>query len=187
MEIIAQSNNLYLPLTGNSKLTDLLDKISLQDMLTDGIIQKHTDEKGQTYLKLTDKGRKHLSVHYIDYKLDLLEFEKILESYYGVINQSLEGKGIKSLCIYGASDTAISIYNYLLHKNFTILCIIDDDELKQGKTFLNSPVVSFEDSTKFNYEAVVIATIAFENTIYERLQGNLNPNIEIIRLFDHEI
>ena len=85
------------------------------------------------------------------------------------------------IIVYGAGDNCIRFLTslFLLGIKANILCVVDADKSKQGKSILGLPVVSIESLQKYDKQTPVLIT---PSKGYEDIANNLK-NVQFLNIF----
>lgn len=140
------------------------------------------------YYNITSKGVKrknYLSICYIRELLDLYQLakENVEKFLHGV-----EDRGFHNILLYGAGEVAETILSVIRDSNqlkLNVLGVIDDNKSMQDKELLEYKIISREDITKFNYDAVIVTSYTYEDEILEKLKEINFSQDKIIRFFDY--
>lgn len=182
---IAALGKVSLPVESDDlELLQAISKVQPQHLIQEGLVQKIEQSDESVDLVLTEKGKLVLKKHYIDFRLELLQLEGTLEKFYSEITRKLYKRNIKKIALYGASDTARSFSGYLLNHGFEIQCILDDDTNKQGKPFLGCTVISPEEISTYEIDAVIITTVEYQDQILDNFLRLTAGRYTVIPLFD---
>jgi len=170
-----------LPLENADKnIEHALSQVHIQSMIEDSLLIKNK----QNELSLTEVGLQKLREHFIDYQLDLLKLEKELGDYFQNKIENLLIDKIKTVALYGASDTALSLLGYLEKSGINIICIIDDDQEKQGNVFEGLPIISQSELTKHSIDAILITSVAFDKEIISNILSSFGETYRIYTLLE---
>lgn len=182
---IAALGKISVPVESDDlELLHAISKVQPQHLIQEGLVQKIEQPDESVDLVLTEKGKLVLKKHYIDFRLELLQLEGTLEKFYSEITRKLYKRNIKKIALYGASDTARSFSGYLLNHGFEIQCILDDDTSKQGKPFLGCTVISPEEISTYEIDAVIITTVEYQDQILDNFLRLTAGRYTVIPLFD---
>jgi len=162
-----------LPLENADKdIEHALSQVHIQSMIEDSLLVKNK----QNELSLTEVGLQKLREHFIDYQLDLLKLERELGDYFQNKIGNLLNDNIKTVALYGASDTALSLLGYLEKSGIKIVCIIDDDQEKQGSEFEGLSIIS--------QSAILITSVAFEKEIKSNIISSFGETYRMYTLLE---
>lgn len=181
---IQKYGNIELPFESNDReFSEALSHFSFQELIDEKFIEKiETDDK--TYLRVTEKGIIQFHKHHIDYQLDLLKLENMQGSFFFDLIEKLHAENLKKVALYGASDTTKSILKYLTNNNVLVLCVLDDDNKKQGTKLGDIDIIAPGDLINYPVDALIISTIQYQNELYEKAKNIFKQSIRVITLFD---
>ena len=181
---IDEQEGIILPVQSqDSELLLAMSITYIQNIVEEGLVKKVENEDATEILVITEKGKSQLQQDHIDYQLDLLALEQSLGDYYYKKIGILKEKNIKSVALYGASDTAQSFLNYLINNGINIACILDDDESKHTNNYFGFPVISTEEVSLYTFDAIIITTVKFQDEIKSRINQSFGSKYKVIPLF----
>lgn len=191
------------PLFKELKVLDLIEKnqnithLSLSDVLNSSVAmtnnyltefekaglleRKYNSTKDVEYL-ITKKGRerrKYLQIIYLDESQKM--YDRAKRELVKFI-QDIKEKGFNKILLYGAGEVA-EIFLNTIQNQIEVLAIIDDDTNKQGKTLANVNIVSRDEITNFDYDAILISSYGHYQSILDKLQTINNDKNKILRFF----
>jgi len=180
-----EDQGIILPIQSqDGELLNAMSIVHIQNLIEEKLAEKIITKGSTEILKITDKGKSQLKREFIDYQLDLLTLEQSLGNYFsGKINK-IKGKNVHQLALYGASDTAQSIINYLVNNGFNISCIIDDDIKKQNNEFHGFPIVSRDNISSYNFDTIIITTVEYHHEVKSKIDQSFSSKYQIISLFE---
>lgn len=150
----------------------------------DYIIRQYISAKTVKY-KITAQGIRRKNLLLIQYLHELMKLYKLAKENIEKFLGDLENKGYKNILLYGAGEVAETILSVIRDKeNFklNILGIVDDDYHKQGKKLMSYRIISSDEISKYEHDAIVITSYTFEDEIRERL-GQLKYSGDKIERF----
>ena len=141
------------------------------------VVKYYITEEGKTRKKL-------LNISYLESALDVYNDAK--DDCYRFF-ESIISKGYKNILFYGAGEVAeimLSVINNDKSININVLAIIDDDINKQNKTLINKTIISLEETSNYNYDAILISTYNNSSKLYKKLlELNYDEN-KILEFFE---
>ena len=181
LRYIRENEFVSLPLENADKnIEHALSQVHIQSMIDDGLLVKDKQNK----LSLTELGLQKLREHFIDYQLDLLKLERELGDYFQNKIENLLNDNIKTVALYGASDTALSLLDYLKKSGINIACIIDDDQEKQGSEFEGLSIISQSELANHSIDAILITSVAFEKEIKSNIISSFGETYRMYTLLE---
>ncbi|NLY46419.1 MAG: winged helix-turn-helix transcriptional regulator [Tissierella sp.] len=135
---------------------------------------------------ITLEGAKRKNFLLINYMRELLDLYQLAKENVERFLSGIEEKGFNNILIYGAGDVADTILGAIRDRNkdtLKVLAVIDDDESIQDKELLGFKIISRDDIYKYNHDAVVITSYAFEDEITNKLRELNYSEDKIIRFF----
>jgi repressor of nif and glnA expression len=181
LRYIRENEFVSLPLENADKnIEHALSQVHIQSMIDDGLLVKDKQNK----LSLTELGLQKLREHFIDYQLDLLKLERELGDYFQNKIENLLNDNIKTVALYGASDTALSLLDYLKKSGINIACIIDDDQEKQGSEFEGLSIISQSELANYSIDAILITSVAFEKEIKSNIISSFGETYRMYTLLE---
>ncbi len=80
---------------------------------------------------------------------------------------------MKKISIFGCGNLGLRALSELDKKN--VVCFIDNANVKQGSSVENIPIVSLEEwMDKYSFSEIIIATVKFEEVIFQLEENNIN-------------
>lgn len=181
LRYIRENEFVSLPLENADKnIEHALSQVHIQSMIEDSLLVKNK----QNELSLTEVGLQKLREHFIDYQLDLLKLERELGDYFQNKIENLLNDNIKTVALYGASDTALSLLGYLEKRGIKIVCIIDDDQEKQGSEFEGLSIISQSELANHSIDAILITSVAFEKEIKSNIISSFGETYRMYTLLE---
>ena len=116
-------------------------------------------------------------------------YNKFLQEQRKTINAKLEHLWYpikKSVILYGAGKHSEFLLEYTSLSKANILGLSDSNQEKWNKNIFNLSVYPPEEISRIKPDAVVIASRAFQDDIFESIKYLKEHNIEIIKLYDPE-
>jgi len=181
LRYIRENEFVSLPLENADKnIEHALSQVHIQSMIDDALLVKDKQNK----LSLTELGLQKLREHFIDYQLDLLNLERELGNFFHRKIENLLNDNIKTVALYGASDTALSLLDYLKKSGINIACIIDDDQEKQGSEFEGLSIISQSELANHSIDAILITSVAFEKEIKSNIISSFGETYRMYTLLE---
>lgn len=138
------------------------------------------------YYNITPEGIKRKNYLLINYMKELLDLYRLAKDNVESFLSEVEQKGNRNILIYGAGEVAETILGVIRDRNketLKVLAVIDDDESMKGKELLGFKIISRKDIAKYEHDAVVITSYAYEDEIRKKLQELNYSEEKIIRFF----
>jgi len=204
------SNNSFFkptPLYKEFMILDLIEKDSkiTQRVMSDylsvsvSMINAYLDsyeEKG--YLK-----RIYLSIKTVEYHITRkgIERKKVLniwylESSHAIYTQAKDNivkfldqiiiKGYKKILFYGAGEVAeimLQVINDNKQIPLEVIGVIDDDINKRSQLIVNKPIISLDDISHYEHDAILISSYSHNSKIYGKLVSRQYNIKKIIQFF----
>lgn len=179
---INEYGSLNMPLdVDDPELIEAISNVHIKNLINDGFLISTDGE-----LKLSSEGESALNKHYIDYQINLLNLSKNIGDFYiEKVNQLIREVNGK-VALYGASDTSKSIFTHIQNAEIKILCVIDDDPIKQKNNYLGLPVIPIDSLYEFDVNTIIISTVEFQDEIKKKTVSRFGQKYKIITLFNSE-
>jgi DNA-binding Lrp family transcriptional regulator len=165
-----------------SMVNDYLDKYE-----KNGLIKRnYLSTKNVEYI-ITEKGierRKVLNIGYLKATHSIYQSAK--DDIFNFLNQIIEC-GFKKILLYGAGEVAeiiLQVLNDDIGIPLDVVAIIDDDETKKQKTYVNLPVIDINEINKYHNDGILISSYTCNETIYKKLISINYPKERIIKFFN---
>jgi len=152
-----------------------------------GFIKREYVNPKDVYYHITKKGLDRMKVLNIGYlKASQSVHCSAKENIVAFLNQIIK-KGFKKIILYGAGEVAEIMLQVIQGDSqipIEVCAIIDDDPIKQGKTLINTPIISIQEITLFPYDGIFISSFAHQDEIFLKLLAHKNNVSKIIRFFE---
>lgn len=159
----------------------------LESYEKEGLIETIHDSTRLSDYTITQEGKKEkqlLNMMFLEASLDLYNLAK--NECIRFINK-IKSLGFKNLLFYGAGEVCeLIIYaiNNVTDASVNILAIIDDDKKKIGLKISNKDVISINDITKYEYDAILVSSYVHSDRIENKLITKLIDKEKIIKLVE---
>jgi hypothetical protein len=160
-----------------------LQHVPLSRLIDDGLVTIAEGSGGRA-MTLTLDGHAHLRRLVIDYHLELMDLRRASNDFVAERVRMLERLGCARVLLYGASDTARVLLEVLKDSPIQVVAVLDDDPAKQGSTIGGVPVVSPARSPEYEFDSVVVTTVAFQDAILREKRAVLPAGKQLVGLFD---
>jgi hypothetical protein len=180
---IHRRGRMPMPLNPQELPPAVLQQVPLSRLLDEGLVAI-TGDGAEQALALTAEGLEHLRWLVIDYHLELMDLRRASKEFVAERVHMLEQLGCARILLYGASDTARVLLECLKDSSIEVLAVLDDDARKHGSRIEDTPVVSPSDLSAYDFDSVVVTTVAFQDAILQRMVGTIPPGKRHIGLFD---
>jgi len=159
----------------------------LKDYEKEGLIKKSYQSTKTVYYYLTKKGiekKKVLNIGYLNSSLEV--YNKAKKNIIDFLDQIIT-KGYKNILLYGAGEVAeILLQTIALSYDFplNVICVIDDDFSKQGKSIVSKNIVSLESIKNIEHDGILISSYTNNKKIIDKLKDKNYDSKKIIQFFD---
>lgn len=147
--------------------------------------KKYVNQKNMEY-HITKKGiqrKKYLNIKYLESARVVYQDAK--ENIKVFLNDIMD-KGFKRILLYGAGDVAdiiLLVINSESDIKIDVIGIIDDNPMKHGQKIFNTNIVGLKDLENLNHDAVLIASYAYYEKMYENLININYDKNKILKYF----
>lgn len=180
------------PNTTQKEIASVIDgAVSMVNVYIDNLEEKEymaRDYKSPkiVYYNITPEGVKRKNFLLINYMKELLGLYMLAKENVERFLLEIESKNYCNLLIYGAGEVAETILGVIRDRNeniLKVLGVIDDDESIRGKKILGYKIISRDDIPKYEHDAVIITSYAYEEEIRDKLKKLNYSEDKIIRFF----
>ena len=145
----------------------------LLEFLEQGLVERTPRNRRDFAYRLTPKGetlRRELMVAYIRETFQLFQHGK--EELGRVLREHQRRFDLRTIVFYSAGQVTEVLLQALEETTLKLLAIVDDDPLKQGKSFFGYPVIAREEvlNLRPKPDAVIITTFRYRDRICEKLK-----------------
>lgn len=140
------------------------------------------------YYNITAEGIKRKNYLLINYMRELLDLYQLAKENVENFLYHIEEQEYKNILLYGAGAVAETILGVIRDSNketLNVLALIDDNKSLQYSDLLGYKIISREDISGYNADAVVVTSYAYEDDILEKLSEINYPEEKIIRFFNY--
>jgi hypothetical protein len=180
---IDRSGSVSLPLDPHDFEAPSLEHLPIGRLLGEGVLATR-EVDGAPAIALTEAGRAHMRRLVIDYHLEIIGLREASNEFFRERVRALAAAGCRRVLLYGASDTARALVEFLQESPVQVLGVIDDDPAKQGKPMGGIPVFGPSDAAALDFDAVVVTTVAFEATILRERAARIPGGRKVFGLFE---
>ncbi|THB78645.1 MAG: winged helix-turn-helix transcriptional regulator [Desulfobacteraceae bacterium] len=158
----------------SSMVNNYIKELSSENL----IYTSGSSNRSMTY-HLTDQGKEYVATNFLAFSAEIVQFyagvrseivEILLESY---------AEGIRTVVLYGASDTAEIVYSAIKKTELTLTGVVDNDPNKIGKLFFGTMIHPPLKINEIRPDALMITSFARQNEILEMLEGKIDDQIKI--------
>ncbi len=151
----------------------------IKELSKDGLLNVSGNSNRDMAYHLTSEGREYVSDNFLSFSAEIVQFyasarreivELLLECY---------ETGIRTIVLYGASDTAEIVYSAVQKTEITVTGVVDNDPEKVGTLFYGTVVQSPSRINDIRPDALIITSFARQNEILNTLEENVDKNIQI--------
>ncbi|MDA3791292.1 MAG: MarR family winged helix-turn-helix transcriptional regulator [Desulfobacula sp.] len=151
----------------------------IKELIKDGfLIVSGTSNRSMTY-HLTPKGRDCLSQSFFGFSAEIVQFYAAVRREIVEILAESYMEGIRTVVLYGASDTAEIVYSAIQKTELVLTGVVDNDSNKTGKLFFGSMIQSPSRINEIRPDALIVTSFARQNEILSSLEGNVDKSIQI--------
>ncbi|MBY0496007.1 MAG: hypothetical protein K2Y23_17505 [Cyanobacteria bacterium] len=180
---IHRRNGVSIPANPRELPPAALDHVPLSRLIDDGLVTL-TANGDHSVMRLTPVGLSYLRGLVIDYHLELMDRRAASNEFFSDLVEKLKRAGCRRIALYGASDTAKVLLDFLKSSPIEAVAVLDDDPIKQGDTFSGVPIVAPSKLSLFDYDSVVVTTVLFQDKILKEKASAVPPGKRVIGLFD---
>ena len=159
----------------------------LNDYEKDGLIKKTYISTKTVIYNLTKKGiekKKVLNIGYLNSSLKV--YNKAKKNIIDFLDQIIN-KGYRKILLYGAGEVAEILLQTIALNNeifLNVLCVIDDDQHKQGRNIVSKKIVSIDAIADFEHDGILISSYTNNKIIIDKLKAKNYDLNKIIQFFD---
>ena len=128
---------------------------------------------------LTEKGKEFLSRHFLAFSTETVQLYASVKHEITSILQEFYNDGIRTVVLFGASDTAEIVHTALQDTRLVVIGVVDSDPVKQGKLFNGNIIQSPGNICTISPDAVLITSFARQTEIRKDLEFLSDHNIKI--------
>ena len=133
---------------------------------------------------LTDQGRDELMTLLLAYSAEIVQLYSAAKREVALRLDRLQGEGIKSIVLFGASETAEVVHAAVKETLLNVSAIVDSNPDKHGKPFNGFTIQSPEKLNEIKADAIVITSFAKQEEIHKHIRRNMGEEIKVKKLSD---
>ena len=171
-------------LAEESHLSSSMVNIYIKELSKNGLITASGSSNRTFEYHLTKSGRDFLNKHFLAFSAETVQLYASVKKEILKLLRQFEAKGIRTLVLYGASDTAEIVNAALQNTRMIVIGIIDSDPAKQGKLFNGNIIQPPDNIPEIAPDAVLITSFGRQNEIHEITEKLLPPEIHILKLIN---
>jgi len=151
----------------------------IKQLSNDGLLEISGASNRTMAYHLTPEGRAYVAENFLSFSAEIVQF------YAGVRREIVDillecyDEGIRTIVLYGASDTAEIVYSAIQKTGLTVTGVVDNDPDKTGTLFFGSLIQSPSRINDIRPDALFITSFARQNEILESLTGQVDEQIQI--------
>ena len=165
-----------------SHLSSSMVNIYIKELRQAGLITVSGKTNRTTEYHLTSKGQKKLFQDFISFSSEAVQIYASVKREIIRLLKRYETKGIRTVVLYGASDTAEVVVSAIPHTRLVVIGIVDGDPSKQGHLFNGTLIQAPETISQIDPDAVLITSFARQDEIYNNIETIIGDNIEVLTL-----
>jgi DNA-binding MarR family transcriptional regulator len=159
----------------------------IENFVKKGLIKKKKHSTKTVEYFVTKKGverKKVLNISYLNASLNIYKSAK--ENIVEFLDQII-AKGYKNILLYGAGEVAEILLQTILIDSqipINVLAVIDDDKSKQGKTLVNTKIISLDSIYDYIFDGILISSYTNQKLILNKLLAMNYQKENILHFFD---
>ncbi len=169
-------------LAEKSHLSSSMVNIYIKELSQAGLITVSGKTNRTTEYHLTEKGQKKLFQDFISFSSEAVQIYASVKREIIRLLKRYETNGIRTVVLYGASDTAEVVMSAIPHTRLVVIGIVDGDPAKQGRLFNGTLIQTPESISQIDPDAVLITSFARQDEIYNNIETIIGDNIKVLTL-----
>lgn len=165
-----------------SHLSSSMVNIYIKELKQAGLITVSGKTNRTTEYHLTEKGQKKLFQDFISFSSEAVQIYAAVKREIIRLLKRYEINGIRTVVLYGASDTAEVVLSAIPHTRLVVIGIVDGNPAKQGHLFNGTLIQAPETISQIDPDAVLITSFARQDEIYNNIKTIIGDNIEVLTL-----
>jgi DNA-binding MarR family transcriptional regulator len=154
----------------------------LKEFVSKKIIKKRGNNKKDMSYHLTESGRAYLNQLFSLFMDETLMLHRETKDEYRTRLQRYYDEGIKRIVFYGSADLAQISFNAAEEIGYEIIGVVDGDFSRHGRTFAGRRIEPPSVIENIKPDAVLIASFANREKIYQSISHLEEKGIRIISL-----
>jgi predicted transcriptional regulator len=169
-------------LAQESHLSSSMVNVYIKELAKEGLIRISGNSNRTIAYHLTHSGKSFLDKHFLEFSAETVQLYAAVKKEFIRILRQYESKGIRTLVLFGASDTGEIVYAAIQYTRMAVLGVIDSDPAKHGKLFRDKIIQPPVYLPEIAPDAVLITSIARQDEIQEQIEKMIPSNINILKL-----
>lgn len=166
-------------LGGKTCLSSSMVNNYIKELSKEGLIQIKGNSNRDMAYHLTPAGKAYVSENFLHFSAEIVQFYAGVRREISDMLTEFYNDGIRTVVLYGASDTAEIVYSALEKTELALTGVVDNDPGKVGTLFWGFEIRSPAKINDIRPDALLITSFARQNEILETLRGKVNNNIQI--------
>jgi len=169
-------------LAEKSHLSSSMVNIYIKELSKDGLITASGNSNRTFEYHLTENGESFLNRQFLAFSAETVQLYASVKHEFIRILKQFESTGIRTLVLYGASDTGEIVNAAIQNTRMVVIGVIDSDPAKHGKLFSDKIIQPPESLPAIAPDAVLITSFAHQNAIYQNIQQLVSSETKILKL-----
>ena len=151
-----------------------------------GYLKRDYQSAKIVYYNITHEGIKRKNYLAFSYLRELIDVYRLAKENVLKSVESIVAKGYRNVLLYGAGEVAETIIEVVRDNKdsgLNIVAIVDDDKAKIGTEMLGYKVVSINNISGINHDAIIITSYTYEEDISKKLMEAGYPRDRAVRFF----
>ncbi|WDP89757.1 MAG: hypothetical protein HUN04_08555 [Desulfobacter sp.] len=151
----------------------------IKELVGDGMLTVSGESNRTMAYHLTSGGREYVARHFLSFSAEIVQFYAGVRREIKELLDECYREGIRTIVLYGASDTAEVVYSAVQRTELAVTGVVDNDSQKVGTLFWGMVIQAPSRINKIRPDALLITSFARQNEILEALKDNVDENIRI--------
>ncbi len=151
----------------------------IKELSKDGLLNVSGDSNRDMAYYLTQDGQEYVSGNFLSFSAEIVQFYASVRREIVELLIKCYQSGIRTIVLYGASDTAEIVYSAVQKTELAVTGVVDNDPQKVGALFYGTVIQSPSRINDIRPDALIVTSFARQNEILGILKGNVNEQIQI--------
>ncbi len=151
----------------------------IKQLTADGLLSVSGNSNRSMTYHLTAKGTDYVSQNFLSFSAEIVQFYAAVKREIIEMLEEDYKEGIRTVVLYGASDTAEIVFSAIQNTELTITGVVDNDKEKRGTLFFGQVIKPPSTINKIRPDALIVTSFARQNEILDTLENQIDPGIRI--------
>ena len=137
----------------------------IKELSREGLLEVSGKSNRSMAYHLTSAGQAFMAQDFLCFSAEIVQFYASVRREIVALLEDCYDDGIRTIVLYGASDTAEVVYSAVQKTELVVTGVVDNDHEKIGMLFFGSVIQSPDKINKIRPDALIVTSFARQNEI----------------------